>query len=273
MSHEARVERFYAHGVEKYGTHHDNYLNFGLWADGVREYTRAVEALLERVGTEIGLGPEAVVLDVACGMGAQDRFFERRFGCAAIEAVDLARKHIEIAVARHSLPQVTYRVGNACRLPFADATFTHATAIEGIIHFNTRADFFREARRLLRPGGRLGVADFFMRREPRSAIERTLLRWGAAMWHVPAANLSTLAAYRGTLEGAGFTDIATDDVSDHVIPGYVFEQCRPEVRRQVRAIRGQILGRVGVVIDIVMYKLYRLGIVGYVVVSARKPHA
>jgi len=44
-SHEARVERFYSHGVERYGSFHDNYLNFGLWEPGCAIFVEAAEAL------------------------------------------------------------------------------------------------------------------------------------------------------------------------------------------------------------------------------------
>ncbi len=271
MNHEARVQRFYSHGVENYGTFHHNYLSFGYWSPGVTDYVSAAEALLERLGGAIGLSAESEVLDVACGMGTQDHFLVSRFGCRSIEAVDLTPKHIEIARARCVAPTINFRVGDACRLGFPDDTFTHVMAVEGIVHFNTRETFFREALRVLRPGGRLGVSDFFLGREPRSRVERLLLRWGTAAWHVPVENSVTVAAYRAALERAGFGDIAIEVVSDQVIPGYFAEQSRPEVRRQVRAIRGAVVGRAGVVIDRLMFSLYRWGLIGYLIASARKP--
>jgi SAM-dependent methyltransferase len=270
MTHETRVERFYSHGLENYGTFHDNYLNFGLWSDGEGSFVRASEALLTRVGTKIGLSKDSILLDVGCGMGTQDRFLMQRFGCQAIEAVDLTAKHIAIARAKNGLPNVSYHVGNACQLPFPDHSFTHAVSIEGIVHFNTRETFFREARRLLRPAGRLGVSDFILARAPRNRMERLLLKAGASAWHVPAENVSTVAAYARSLERSGFVDAEIDVVSDQVIPGYFAEQSRPEIRRELYTIRGQVFGRLGVGLDRLIYGLYRIGLIGYVIASARK---
>ena len=269
-SHEARVERFYSHGVERYGSFHDNYLNFGLWEPGCAIFVEAAEALIERVAATIALSSDSVLLDVACGMGSQDRFLMRRFGPRAIEGLDLTAKHIAIAQRRNPYPNVTYRVGDACALPFPDGAFTHVMAIEGIVHFNTRERFFREAHRVLAPGGRLGASDFFLGRPPRNAIEERLLRWCIAAWHVPRENASTVEAYRAALEGSGFVDVHLEVVSDRVIPGYYAEQMRPEIRRQLYAIRGWIIGRLSHVIDALMYRLYRAGLVGYLLVSAQK---
>lgn len=270
MTHETRVERFYSHGLENYGSFHDNYLNFGLWSPAERSFVRASEALLTRVGTKIGLSKDSILLDVACGMGTQDRFLMRQFGCKAIEAVDLTAKHIAIARTRNTLPNISFHVGNACQLPFPNDTFTHALSIEGIVHFNTREAFFREARRLLRPAGRLGVSDFILARAPRSRLERLLLKACASAWHVPLENVSTVDAYANALDRSGFVEPEIDVVSDQVIPGYFAEQSRPEVRRQVYTIRGRVFGRLGVVLDRLIYRLYRIGLIGYVIASARK---
>jgi SAM-dependent methyltransferase len=270
MSHAQRVARFYAHGLERIGSFHDNYLNFGLWSDGVSSYPQAAEALLERVGERVGLGGDSHLLDVACGMGTQDRFFVERFGCARVEAFDLVPGHIAVARCRHALPNVRYGVADACHLPFAPECFTQVVAIEGIVHFDTRERFFREAHRVLRLGGRLGVADYFLARPLRTALERGLLRLCTAGWHVPPENVATLDEYRAALARAGFEDVRLEVVSDAVIPGYWREQRRAEVRRQVYSIRGAVAGRLAAAIDALMYGLYRAGVIGYLIASARK---
>ncbi len=270
MTHERRVQRFYARGVERYGDFHDNYLNFGLWRSAGLDYVAAAQALLAAVAETVDLARDSAVLDAACGMGTQDRFLVERYGCC-IEAVDLTPEHIAVASRKHSLTKVRYRVADACRLPFEARTFTHVIAIEGIVHFRTRRRFFEEAYRVLAPGGRLGVSDFFLRRAPRGLLERALLRAGTAAWHVPPENISTLERYRDALERAGFVEASFEDVSVDTIPGYLQEQARPQIRRRSYAIRGQVIGRLATALDRLVLGLYRAGLVGYVIAHGRKP--
>jgi erythromycin 3''-O-methyltransferase len=270
-THEERTEAFYAHGVENYGTFHANYLNFGLWEDGTTDYVEAAERLLARIGTKIGLGPQSVLLDVACGMGTQDLFLMRRFGCAAIEAMDLTAKHIAVAAARNEFSNVRYRIGDACALPFSEETFTHVTAIEGVVHFNPRERFFREARRVLKPGGILGMSDFCLAREPRTALERLIIRACEWAWHVPPENTDTTRTYAAKLTRSGFTDAEVGVISERVIPGYLAEQKRPDVREAQRRIRGAVIGTLGPAIDWLVHKAYERGLLAYILVTGRKP--
>jgi SAM-dependent methyltransferase len=270
MSHEAAVERFYSWGVERYGTFHDNYLNFGLWEPEVTGFVQAAEALLERVATMMELQPGAELLDVACGMGTQDRFLVGRFGGISIDAVDLTHKHIETARRRHAHPSIRFATANACALPFPAGRFSHVMAIEGIVHFDTRERFFAEAHRVLRPGGRLGVADFFAARKPATLLERWLFAACCNAWHVPVVNRVGLDGYRAALDRAGFGRVALEVVSEAVIPGYVAEQRRPSVRSAQRRIRGQVVGRLGVVIDRLVDRAYRRGLLGYLVGVAQR---
>ncbi|RJQ21905.1 class I SAM-dependent methyltransferase [Candidatus Woesearchaeota archaeon] len=271
MSHETATEHFYSHGVENYGTFHDNYLNFGLWENNITDFVLAAEHLLSRVGTKIGLGTTSELLDVACGMGTQDRYFLKTFGPKRIEAIDLTKKHIELAQSRNPSKRITYRVGNAVSLPFADETFTHVTAIEGEVHFNTREKFFREAFRVLKPGGKIGLSDFCLARLPKNAFERAFVKLCAKIWHIPLANIDSPDSYRAKLMRNGYINVDVERVGPNVIPGYYYEQARPEVRRELARIRGFYAGRIGFFIDWFMFQLYKRGLLEYILVSGQKP--
>jgi SAM-dependent methyltransferase len=91
------------------------------------------------------------VLDVACGAGlAIELALARGADCSGIDAS--ARL---VAVARDRSPDSDIRVGDMCALPWPDASFDVATSFRGI--WGTTPDALSEIRRVLVPGGRLGL--------------------------------------------------------------------------------------------------------------------
>ena len=83
-SQERSVESFYQHGIEEFGDYHGGMLNFGLWKDGAGDYLTASRNLVRHIARSIGLGPDSRLLDVACGMGAQDVVLSQETECRSI---------------------------------------------------------------------------------------------------------------------------------------------------------------------------------------------
>ncbi|MFA4887854.1 MAG: methyltransferase domain-containing protein [Candidatus Nanoarchaeia archaeon] len=270
MVHEKTTEKFFAHGIERYGTFHGNYLNFGLWEKGITDYVKAAENMIYRVGSKVELNKKSNLLDVACGMGAQDLFMIKTFKCKKITAVDLTTKHVTLAKERNTSSDVTYQVGNACDLPFKKETFTHVTGIEGPVNFITREEFFQEAYRVLKHNGRLGISDFTLKRTPKNKLEVLFLKFCIRLWHIPWDNADTKETYKQKLEQTGFTNVDIEDVSEYAYPGYYNEQAKPETRKALNRIRGPVIGRISFFIDWITDLLYRKGLIGYILVSAEK---
>lgn len=91
------------------------------------------------------------ILDAGCGTGG-NALFLRRYGRVA--GVDLAPDALEFGGPR--LPGVLAR-GSVLALPFADASFDLVTSFEVLYHRGVPDEgvALAEARRVLRPGGRL----------------------------------------------------------------------------------------------------------------------
>lgn len=270
-SQEYSVEKLYSHGVENYGDFHNGYLNFGLWEKGNELYVDAAQNLVRRMGVMLGLNQESKLLDVGPGMGTQDIYLVQNFGPSSIHAVDVTWKHIKHArqrAAEARLPQIHYHHGTATNLPFKNSSFTHLLSIEAPEHFDTREQFMREARRVLKPGGVIAMADFVVKKKPVTLRERFLSEAVRSAWKVPRANVYSSDVYEEKMSAAGFANIQIEEMGHSVIPGYYFEQRRPEIVRAVRNIRGRLVTRLSLLLDLLVYQAYLMGLVEYVLVRA-----
>jgi SAM-dependent methyltransferase len=118
------------------------------WAYLFEHYARPAN---EIVFARLGVGTGDRLLDIACGSGLAAHIASIRG--AVVAGVDASEKLVEIARARTSGGD--FRVGDMFALPFTDASFDVATSFNGI--WKGCEGALVEARRVLAPGGRLGL--------------------------------------------------------------------------------------------------------------------
>jgi SAM-dependent methyltransferase len=100
------------------------------------------------------VGPGLRLLDVACGPGP----IAAAAAAAGATAVGLDFSAAMVEEARRLHPGIEFREGDAEALPFADASFERVTMGFGVVHLADPDRAFAEARRVLRPGGRLAFS-------------------------------------------------------------------------------------------------------------------
>ncbi len=153
-------------------------------------------ALTERLGGLLGLQPGMLVLDVASGRGASARRLAQRFGCRVIGADLSLRSLAAAAAAAEGGPR--FLAADAERLPFAEGGFDAVISECAYCTFPDKAVAAAELFRVLRPGGRLGLADLVRSGELPSELEG-LLAWAACL-----GDARPLEDYSRLLESAGF---------------------------------------------------------------------
>jgi SAM-dependent methyltransferase len=118
------------------------------WAYLFEPYARPAN---ERLFDHLDVRPGVRLLDIACGSGLAANYASRRG--AEVSGLDASEALIQIA--RNRTPGGDFRVGDMSALPFADGCFDVATSFNGIWKGCEAA--LQEARRVLRPAGRLGL--------------------------------------------------------------------------------------------------------------------
>jgi SAM-dependent methyltransferase len=153
-----------------------------------------------------GLGVELAgrrALDIGSGTGA----LARTFVAAGAEVIALDPSAALLAEARRLEPHLRCVVGQAERLPFADASFELVSA-SSCWHWFRRDEAARETRRALAPGGRLLIAHLDFHRLPDSVTALTFDTVRAFEKQPPPTHQPTFLFpnWLGDLGEAGFVD-------------------------------------------------------------------
>jgi len=159
------------------------------------------------------------LLETAAGTGLVTKELAARLPPAVeIVATDLNQPMLDYACAQAGLERVKWQQADALALPFPDASFDAVVCQFGVMFFPDRVKGYREARRVLKPGGRFvfnvwdriaanpvmaAAVEGLARRYPQQKswfLERT-----PCGYHDPATISSDLRA-------AGFTVVRIDPV-------------------------------------------------------------
>lgn len=172
--------------------------------------------LVEAVGVELGQR----VLDVATGRGAVLFPAAERVGTTGeVIGIDLAEGMIRLTsdeARRRGLP-ARLRVMDAERLDFPDATFDRVLCAFGVMFLPDLGRALREARRVLKPGGRLGVSTW--RVSQGDDLVAVLAQLGLMqIGGDPALQFKDPATLERPLVAAGFADVRV--LSDEAIFRY-----------------------------------------------------
>jgi demethylmenaquinone methyltransferase/2-methoxy-6-polyprenyl-1,4-benzoquinol methylase len=158
------------------------------------------------------------VLDACCGTGDL-AVAARKAGAGEVVGLDFSGPMLERA--RRKDAEVEWVQGDLLALPFEDASFDAATVGFGVRNFDDLAAGFAELRRVLRPGGRVGILEITRPRGPLRPFFRLwfdvliplagkILPGGKAYTYLPASvrrfpGPEDLAALMGA---AGFEDVS-----------------------------------------------------------------
>jgi len=194
-------------------------MHFGFYEKETRNHAEALINMNRVLATRAELHSGDRVLDAGCGVGGSAIWLAREFGVRVVGInvvpgdIDQGRRY---ARRRNVADRVTFELRDMTRTAFPEGSFDVVWAIESICHVPDKREFLAEARRLLKPGGRLVVADGFRRRRPFDlADEQTLHDWLSG-WAVP--DLVTPEEFTGAAQRNGFARVRFEDVTAHVWP-------------------------------------------------------
>jgi SAM-dependent methyltransferase len=134
-----------------------------LWGEHARDWAEVMEGerpwlgdayrlVLERLAVAAG----TALLDVGCGSGRFCRIAADR----GVQVAGIDVTPAFVGIARERTPEGDFRTGDMMSLPWADGAFDVVTGFNSFFFAADLARALREARRVLRPGGRLALTAF-----------------------------------------------------------------------------------------------------------------
>jgi SAM-dependent methyltransferase len=228
-------QRYYEEAGPDYAAWSPDFnMHFGFFRWGMNPFNR--EAMLEQMNLEIldrlhipnepsVLSSSQVatqILDMGCGLGATLRSLARHLPSAHLHGITLVPwqleqgRHLNECCAQGE--RITLALGDYEHTSFPSACFDAVYALESscYAHGGSKSAFLQEAHRLLRPGGRIVVADGFLGpgtlRGPQQSIYRKL----CDCWVID--NLGEVDLVVREMERIGFRDIVAEPMQTRVTP-------------------------------------------------------
>lgn len=193
-------------------------VHYGLWEFGTRKHRESLRNLDRCIASHLELPPGARVLDAGCGIGGTGRHLAVEHGLRVVGITlspSQARRACRLSRALPPPRRPLFLLADYTRSGFAAASFDGIVAVESACHADRKLAFLTEAARLLRPGGRLVVADGFR------ATDLTLgddVRYQALCTGMALPSLAGATEFVELVRSAGLVVERNVDLTTEILP-------------------------------------------------------
>ncbi|MFJ3978009.1 methyltransferase domain-containing protein [Streptomyces sp. NPDC090021] len=196
-------------------------IHVGYWDDDQDlPIAEATDRLTDLVAERLAPQPGQRLLDVGCGNGLPAlRIAQRRR--VRVTGITVSRPQVEQASREADGSEarglVDFQFADAMKLPYEDGSFEGAWAIESLLHMPDQSAALAEIHRVVRPGGRLVVADL-CQRQPFTGEDRSVLDGMVRAYEI--AGINTPDEHRAHLAEAGWELLELTDIGEQVRASY-----------------------------------------------------
>lgn len=194
-------------------------LHFGYYEDHTRDHSEALTNLNRVMAQKVGISSSDHVLDAGCGQGGSALWLSENLK-ARVTGITLVPHQVVKAqkeTAKRNLgDKLLFEVKDYCNTGYADGSFDVIWACESVCHTHQKIDFYKEAYRLLKSGGRLVMAEYIRADRNMNEVDENILQAWCSGWSMP--DLDTWEEHKTNMTVSGFTQMEYSDITHNVRP-------------------------------------------------------
>jgi len=193
-------------------------IHYGYYDDKVGSFTQALVRTNEVMSEVADIKESDFVLDAGCGVGGSCIYLSQQIGCDTT-GITLTPRQVELAqnnAEKYNVAdKTTFEVKDYTDTNFPNNSFDVVWALESVCHAIRKEDFISEAYRLLKPGGRLIMADYFMAKENLTEQDQVVLDNWFEGWSLP--HLDTIDRLKNQIETLNMRIVHKEEATDKIM--------------------------------------------------------
>jgi len=193
-------------------------IHYGIWQPGMGNFRQSLENTNRILAETAGIKQSDYILDAGCGVGGSAIYLAKQYGCH-VKGITLSEKQVRLArenAEKNNLSAlVSFENKDYCATGYSEGSFDLLWALESVGTAVKKGAFIKESYRILKPGGRIILADYFKTGDLNTDNSRIMKNW-LNNWAI--TDLDSLEDFKYRMVKTGFDKITAEDYTANIVP-------------------------------------------------------